>query len=252
MSVRMLCCLRARRVLFLVLFPFKTSRHATRGDGSRWMSHQVGCKCSVGRGCPARSGPVRNEVLFQCSNVSSAEFRVRVRRFLKAPPSSVSPEVARQTALSKVQKSEQALHLMSDCPGPAADVLKQELGKARAASKKPPIDVEAEQSSKFIATAGQMVAELDAERAAEFGALTEAKGRLQRREAELAAATSLPDPSVPLHSTPDCAEIFALKAKLAEVEGERDAALRSQSNKRLATMSSLAGAAASGEECRGN
>ena len=151
-------------------------------------------------------------------------------RFLKGPPSRVNPEVARETALSKVQKLEQALHLMSDCPGPAADVLKQELGKARAASKKPPIDVEVEQCSKFIARAGQMVAELDAERAAEFGALQ----------------ASNKDPSVPLHSTPDCAEIVALKAKLAEVEGERDAALRSQSNKRLATMSSVAAAAASG------
>ena len=73
-----------------------------------------------------------------------------------------------------------------------------------------------------------MVAEFDAERAAEFG------------------SASLPDPSVPLHSTPDCAETVALKAKLAEVEGERDAALRSQSSKRPATMSSVAAAAASG------
>ena len=39
---------------------------------------------------------------------------------------------------------------------------------------------------------------------------------------------------------PDFAEIVALKARLAGVEGERDAAVRSQSNKRAATMSSVA------------
>ena len=44
------------------------------------------------------------------------------------------------------------------------------------------------------------VAELDAEFAAEFSALTEAKGRLQRLEAEQAAATSLPEPSAPFIS----------------------------------------------------
>ena len=39
----------------------------------------------------------------------------------------VSPEIARETALSKVQKLEQALLLMSDCQGVVTDVLKQEL-----------------------------------------------------------------------------------------------------------------------------
>ena len=44
--------------------------------------------------------------------------------------------------------------------------------------------------------------------------------------------------------SPECAEIAALKPKLAEVEGERDAAIRNQSNKRPATMSSVASASA--------
>ena len=88
-------------------------------------------------------------------------------------------------------------------------VPKQELEKAQAVSMKPPIDVEVEQCRKFIVRAVKWVAELDAERAAESGALHEAKGRLQRWEAEQAAATSFPDPSVPLQSPPDCAEIVA-------------------------------------------
>ena len=131
---------------------------------------------------------------------------------------------------SQVQKLEQALLLMSDCPGVVTDVLKQELEKARTASKRPPIDVEVEQCRKFITRSEKRVAELDAERAAEFSALTEAKGRLQHMEAEQAAATSLPAPSAPLFSSPECAEIVALNAKVAEVEGERDAAIRSRTS----------------------
>ena len=116
--------------------------------------------------------------------------------------------------------------------------------KNRTASKRPPIDDEVEQCRKFITRSEKRVAELDAERAAEFSALAEAKGRLQRLEAEQAAATSLPEPSAPLLPSPECAEIAALKAKLAEVEGERDAAIRNQSKKRPATMSSVASASA--------
>ena len=44
-----------------------------------------------------------------------------IPRVVKAPPSRVNPEIARETALSKV------LLLMSDCPQVATDVLKQEL-----------------------------------------------------------------------------------------------------------------------------
>ena len=160
------------------------------------------------------------------------------------PARSWPAEIARETAFSKVQKLEQALLLMSDCPGLVTDVLKQELEKARTASKRPPIDVEVEQCRKFITRSEKRVAELDAERAAEFSALTEAKGRLERLEAEQAAATSLLEPSAPLFPSPECAEIVALKAKLAEVQGERDAAIRNQSNKRPATMSSVARASA--------
>ena len=106
-----------------------------------------------------------------------------------------------------------------DVPGVATDVLKQELEKARLASKRPPIDVELEQCRKFISRSEKRVAELDAERSAEFSALKEAKGRLQRLEAEQ-AAVSLPEPPKPSFHSPECAEIVALKAKLAEVEGE--------------------------------
>ena len=82
---------------------------------------------------------------------------------------------------------------------------------------RPPIDVEVEQCRKFIARSEKRVAELDAERSAEFSALTKAKGHLQRQEAEQAATTSLPEPAIPSFPFPECAEIVALK--LAEVEG---------------------------------
>ena len=132
---------------------------------------------------------------------------------------------------------------MSDCPGVATDVLKQELEKARLASRRPPIDVELVKCRKFILRSEKRVAELEAERSAEISAPQEAMGRLQRLEAEQAAATNLPEPSAPSFSSAD-AEIVALKAKLVEVEGERDAAIRNQSNKRPATMFSVASARA--------
>ena len=78
----------------------------------------------------------------------------------------------------------------------------------------------------------------------EFTALAKAKGRLQRLEAEQAAATNLPEPSTPSFPSPECAELVALKGKLAKVEGERDAAIRNQSNKRPATMSCVVSASA--------
>ena len=134
----------------------------------------------MGRGRPARSGPVRDKVLLQCSIVSNVESGPKSENCKRANVDRANPEIARETAISKVQKLEQALHLMSDCPGPAADVVKQELEKARAASKKPLIDVEVEQCRNFIGRVEKRVAELDAERAAEVKALTEAQDRLQR------------------------------------------------------------------------
>ena len=57
------------------------------------------------------------------------------------------------------------------------------------------------QHRKFIAQAEKRVSELDAERAAEFGSLVEAKDRLQRLETEQAAMTSLPRETV-VHPNP--------------------------------------------------
>ena len=76
----------------------------------------------------------------------------------------VNPGIARETAFSKVEKLAQPLYLMSDCPEHTADFLKQELEKARAASRQPPIDVEVEHCRRFIAKAEKKVAELFAER----------------------------------------------------------------------------------------
>ena len=104
-------------------------------------------------------------------------------------------------------------------------------------SQKLPINVEVEQCRKFFDRAEKRVAEVDAERAAEFTAMTKAQGRLQRLKAEQAAATSLPEPSGPLLPSPDRAEISALKAKLAEVEGQREVAMRS--NKRPANVNTV-------------
>ena len=107
------------------------------------------------------------------------------------------------------QKLEQAL-LLIDCPGVVTDVLKQELEKARSASRRPRCRSR---------TMPQVVAELDAERSAEF----QCPYRSERSLTTFGggAATSLPEPSIPSFPLPECAEIVALKANFAEVEGER-------------------------------
>ena len=55
----------------------------------------------------------------------------------------------------------------------------------------------------------------------------------QRLEAGQAAARNFLEPSAPLPSSPDCAQIVALKAKLAEVEGERRCDSQSVGGSRL-------------------
>ena len=71
--------------------------------------------------------------------------------------------------------------------GPVVDCLRVELEKARNAAKRRPINVEVEECRKFILRSEKPISELDAERAAEVGALDEAEARFLRLEAEQAA-----------------------------------------------------------------
>ena len=159
-----------------------------------------GCRSSVGRDRPAsaRSGfPLPEHRQQRGVSRPSQKFTRGVL------PTRVNPEVARETAVSKL---EQALQLMSDCPGVAVDLLKQELEGSRSVTETS-LNVEVEQCRKFIARAEKRVAELDAERAAEFNALTKAQGRLQRSEAEqVAPGTFRTIVALPRSCRDQCAE----------------------------------------------
>ena len=191
-------CLRVFRLFALfILFASQVSRELMPRRGWQAMDVPTGwVQVLRGPRLPSQKWPSAKSGSLQMQQrhvgVSSPSSRV-----VKTPPSRVNPEIARETALSKVQKLEQALLLMSDCPGVVADVLKQE--KARTASKRPPIGVEVEQCRKFITRSEKRVG---------CGAWS----RIQCSYRSEGSSSALGE----------CAEIVALKAKLAEVEGERE------------------------------
>ena len=65
----------------------------------------------------------------------------------------INPDKAREKAQSTVTRLEKAMEAMGDLQGPAVEVLKSELTKARAASKQLPLDVEIDQCRKYISRA---------------------------------------------------------------------------------------------------
>ena len=76
-----------------------------------------------------------------------------------------SPDAAREIAQSSVTRFRESFGAMGDVQGPAVEVLKTELTKARAASKQPAVEVEIDQCRKFIARSERRIRELDTQRA---------------------------------------------------------------------------------------
>ena len=109
----------------------------------------------------------------------------------------MNPDSNREAARVKIGKLEKALEAMWDSEGPVVDYLKTELEKARTAAKRRPVNVEVEECRKFIIRSEKRISELDAERAAEVGALDEARARLSRLEAEQAAVPKVVSEPVP-------------------------------------------------------
>ena len=58
------------------------------------------------------------------------------------PRQRINPDVARKMAHTKLSRLEKALEAMGDLQGPVVDVLKADLAHAKAASKKPFVEVE--------------------------------------------------------------------------------------------------------------
>ena len=112
----------------------------------------------------------------------SRQLQAVCSEFLRADgaSNSMNPDTAREMAQCTVVTFERALEAMGDVQGPAVEVMKTELTKAKSASKQPPLDVEINQCRKYVARGERRVKELDAQRAEECALLTEAQERLER------------------------------------------------------------------------
>ena len=132
----------------------------------------------------------------------------------------INPDKAREKAQSTVTRLEKALEAMGDVQGPAVEVLKSELTKARAASKQPPLDVEIDQCRKYISRAEKRIKELDAQREEESTLLTEAQERLQRLVNTQPRAPSTVFPP----ETGD--QVLSLQQMVNVLQSERDALMK--------------------------
>ena len=95
------------------------------------------------------------------------------------------------------------------------DVLKADLAKARAASKKPSVEVEIGECRKFISRAERRIKELDTEREKERVSLVEAQERLERLVDEQSRCPETPDtlPRVTSDRAPTNGQFVAVRAR---------------------------------------
>ena len=133
------------------------------------------------------------------------------------PKSRINSDVAREMAQTKVCRFEKALEAMGDLQGPIVDALRTDLSKARAAAKKPSVDVEIDECRKFITRAERRIKELEAEREKEHNSLIEAEERLKRLMHEQSLCA-------PVHEVcPESgAQVTSLQQMVNLLEAERD------------------------------
>ena len=149
----------------------------------------VGCPIRLGAGAPWAEAS-QSEVA-QCEMRSSSSAPTSAARsfgpeFEIFERATVQGQSGGRTRDRPLKSAEAGTGIASDVRLPRTCRGRSEarVGEGLGSVPKPPVDVEVEQCSKFIARAGQMVAELDAEHAAEFGAL-QASRILQCRCARL-------------------------------------------------------------------
>ena len=148
----------------LSLFVFGCRNVLCSWDAGVGVQHQmVGFNSFVDRAHQRRHGRVQ---------------RIPQGRWLQCPR--INPDKAREMAQSTVTRLEKALTAMGDVQGPALEVLKSELTKAKSASQQPPLDVETDQCRTCITRAEKRIKELDAQREEENALRTEAQDRLAR------------------------------------------------------------------------
>ena len=114
----------------------------------------------------------------------------------------------------RVNPDEKALEAMVDLQGPVVDVLKADLAKARAASKKPTVEAEIGECRKFI-RAERRIEELDTEREKERVSLVEAQERLERLVDEQSRCPETPD-------TLPGSQVTALQQMVNLLQSKRD------------------------------
>ena len=193
------------RFWFLIYFCIPRQPHISwcARDGSRWTSLPGGFRFS---------GEARPEgVNGRWRQSKSAKGAPQV-----GPRSRINPNVAREMAHTKVSRLEKALEAMGDLQGPVVEVLKADLAKVRAASKKPSVEVEIDECRKFISRAERRIRELDTEREKEHVSLLEAPERLERLVDEQSRCPET-------HDILSGTQVTALQQMVNLLQSERDA-----------------------------
>ena len=129
----------------------------------------------------------------------------------------INPNVARETALTKVSRLERALEAIGNLQGPVVAVLKADLMKARAASTKPSVDVEVDELRYFISRVERRIKELDTEHENDRSSLVEAQERLDRLWDEQSRCSTTHDVLMDLGP-----QVTALQQMVHLLESERD------------------------------
>ena len=134
-------------------------------DGPIWKILQDGCSSGLQ---PKRVLQFPREVPGRWRQSKRATVASQV------PKPRMSPDASHEKAQSSVARLEIALEAMGDVKGPAVEVLKAELIKAREAAKQLAVDLKIDQCRKFISRSERKIKELESQRASEVLALDEA------------------------------------------------------------------------------
>ena len=150
----------------------------------------------------------------------------QVRRWQRGPDTRGSnPDEVLAAARTKVSRLERAIDALGDSESPEARWLGVALQEARRAAQERPLAVQVEECQAFIERSRNRLTRLEQERVAEQKELDAALVRLTRLREEMVRVPS-PGPTQPVVSPlppdPSTAEILQLRARVAELEVEKE------------------------------
>ena len=140
-----------------------------------------------------------------------------------------SPEATIAAARQRVAQLEGALAAFGDATGPEVTMLQNSLKVAKKAAQEPPLEVQLSLCESFVSRAQKRLVAHDEARELLAKELDEGERRLARLR--VAVTEKVPPPPAKDAES----EIAALRARLASVEKERDAAMEGRLAKRVAT-----------------